>query len=316
MAILKPTPEAIEEAGRHLRAGGLVGAPTETVYGLFGDATSARAVGAIYDLKGRPRSSPLIVHVADIDMASELVTFDRRSRYLVQRNWPGPLTLVMKAREGTPVSSLATAGLDTIAIRVPDHPIALALIEAIGRPLAAPSANRYGALSPTEAHHVDAQFGRSLSMILDGGPTRIGVESTVLDLTGKQPVILRAGGVPLEVIEAAVGQVARADEASSVRSPGTAPSHYAPKLKVRLEALEPKGNEALIAFGPNPPEGFAETLNLSEAGDLKEAASNLFGFLYQLDRPDFSGIAVMPIPEKGIGIAINDRLRRAAAPRP
>lgn len=316
MAILSATPEAIDEAARHLRAGGLVGAPTETVYGLFGDATSNRAVGAIYDLKGRPRTSPLIIHVADIEMASEIVTFDRRARYLVQRNWPGPLTLVMKFRPSSPIASAATAGLDTVAIRVPDHPVALALINGLGRPLAAPSANRYGALSPTEAIHVDAQFGRSLSMILDAGPTRVGVESTVLDLTGTKPIILRAGGVSPEAIEAAVGVVAQAEPADAVRSPGTAPSHYAPKLKVRLDASEPQGNEALLAFGPNPPEGFAETLNLSETGDLREAASNLFGYLFRLDRTDFAGIAVMPIPEKGIGVAINDRLRRAAAPRP
>jgi L-threonylcarbamoyladenylate synthase len=315
MAILKITPDTIAEAARHIRAGGLVAAPTETVYGLFADATSGRAVSAVYDLKGRPRSSPLIIHVASIGMARELAEFDRRSTYLVQRNWPGPLTLVLNAKSTSPVASQATGGLGTIAIRIPDHPTALALIEAAERPLAAPSANRYGRLSPTDALHVDTQFGRSLAMILDGGKTRVGVESTVVDLTGPQGIILRPGGLATEVIEAALGSLGTAYADGSQRSPGMARSHYAPAAKVRLNALEPEGNEVLLAFGPNPPDGFAETRNLSETGDLKEAAANLFEYLHLLDRTDIDAIAVMPIPDKGLGAAINDRLRRAAAPR-
>lgn len=315
MAMLKITPDTIAEAARHIRAGGLVAAPTETVYGLFADATSVKAVSAVYDLKGRPRSSPLIIHVASIDMARELADFDRRSTYLVQRNWPGPLTLVLNARSTSPVVSQATGGLSTVAIRIPDHPVALALIEAAGRPLAAPSANRYGKLSPTDALHVDTQFGRSLAMVLDGGKTRVGVKSTVVDLTGPQGIILRPGGVAMEVIEAALGSLGTASDSGAQRSPGMARSHYAPGAKVRLNALEPVGAEVLLAFGPNPPEGFIETRNLSENGDLKEAAANLFEYLHLLDRTDIDAIAVMPIPDKGLGAAINDRLRRAAAPR-
>lgn len=315
MAILKITPDTIAEAARHIRAGGLVAAPTETVYGLFADATSTKAISAVYDLKGRPRSSPLIIHVADIAMAKELAEFDRRATYLVQRNWPGPLTLVLNAKSSSPVISQATGGLSTVAIRVPDHPTALALIQAAERPLAAPSANRYGRLSPTDPLHVDGQFGRSLAMILDGGKTRVGVESTVLDLTGPRGIVLRPGGVANEVIEAAIGSLGTASDSGAQRSPGMARSHYAPAARVRLNALEPQGNEVLLAFGPNPPPGFLETRNLSESGDLKEAAANLFEYLHLLDRADIDAIAVMPIPDKGLGAAINDRLHRAAAPR-
>lgn len=319
MSILTPSDDTLQVAGGHLRANGLVAFPTETVYGLGGDATSERAVAAIFELKGRPRFNPLIIHVSDLKMAETLAVFDRRSRYLAQRQWPGPLTLILKKRPDCPVSQLATCGLDTVALRVPDHPIALALIAAAKRPLAGPSANKSGGVSPTSAEHVDREFGRSLAMVLDGGPCRIGVESTVLDLTRTPAAILRPGGVTAETISAAIGELAdpvpSPDQPAAPRSPGQLKSHYAPTLKLRLDPTEAQPGEALLSFGPHALEGFAAEINLSERGDLLEAATRLFASLRELDRPEFSGIAAMTVPERGLGLAINDRLRRAAAPR-
>jgi L-threonylcarbamoyladenylate synthase len=319
MSILTPSPDTLQVAGGHIRAGGLVGFPTETVYGLGGDATSERAVAAIFELKGRPRFNPLIVHVSDLAMAQQFATFDRRARFLAQRQWPGPLTLVLKKRPDCRIAQLATAGLDTVALRVPDHPVALALIAAAQRPLAGPSANRSGSVSPTTAEHVEREFGTRLPMILDGGPCRVGLESTVVDLTRQPAAILRAGGVTAETIAAAIGELADPvpgpDAPTAPRSPGQLASHYAPRLGLRLDPTEPQPDEALLAFGPNPPEGYAAVINLSEAGDLTEAATRLFAALRELDRPEFSGIAAMTVPERGLGAAINDRLRRAAAPR-
>jgi L-threonylcarbamoyladenylate synthase len=313
-ARIEPAHDAfIEEGGALLRAGRLVAFPTETVYGLGADATNDRAVAAIFEAKGRPSFNPLIVHVAAPAETEALVQVDERARAVMARFWPGPLTLVLPRQKDSPVSLLASAGLDTIAVRLPDHPVAHALIKAAGRPLAAPSANRSGAVSPTLAEHVAESLGARVGLILDGGPCRVGVESTVLDLSGERPALLRPGGVPVEALEAALGcaLIRPTDSPDAPKSPGMLESHYAPGLSVRLNATEIRPGEALLAIGEA-----AGTLNLSPSGDLEEAAANLFAMLRALDRPEFTGIAIMPIPEHGLGLAINDRLRRAAAPRP
>ena len=306
---------ALEEAARILRAGGLVAFPTETVYGLGADATDDRAVAAIFEAKGRPRFNPLIVHLSEAAAAEGLVDLDDRARALARGFWPGPLTMVLPRAAGCPVSLLASAGLDSLALRVPGHPLAEALLRRTGRPLAAPSANRAGALSPTSAQHVAASLGDRVPLILDGGPCPLGLESTVVDLTGRRPVLLRPGAVTREALEATLGPVAGPGAAAAIKSPGQLSSHYAPRLPLRLYATEVGPREALLAFGPEVPAGAAVTLNLSSSGDLTEAAANLFAHLHALDRPDLEAIAVMPIPETGLGAAINDRLTRAAAPR-
>ena len=297
-----------------MRAGRLVAFPTETVYGLGGDATSDRAVARIFEAKGRPRFNPLIVHVPDLAAAERIAVFDARARRAARRFGPGALTLVLPRRADSGIALLACAGLDTVALRVPAHAAAQALLSETGRPLAAPSANRSGRVSPTAAAHVAAELGARVALILDGGACEIGLESTVLDLTGAVAALLRPGGITVEQLEAALGPIAMPDPDPAVpRAPGQLASHYAPRLRLRPNATEARPGEALLAFGPDPPPGFAETLSLSPAGDLGEAAANLFAMLRRLDRPDFAGIAVMPIPERGLGRAINDRLRRAAA---
>ena len=306
---------ALDEAARILRAGGLVAFPTETVYGLGADATDDRAVAAIFEAKGRPRFNPLIVHLPEAAAADGLVDLDDRARALAGRFWPGPLTLVLPRAAGCPVSLLASAGLDSLALRVPGHPLAEALLRRTGRPLAAPSANRAGALSPTSARHVAASLGNRVPLILDGGPCPLGLESSVIDLTGRRPVLLRPGAVTREALEAALGPIAGPSSDEAIKSPGQLSSHYAPGLPLRLDATGAGPREALLGFGPKVPEGAAVTLNLSPSGDLTEAAANLFAQLHALDRPGLEAIAVMPIPETGLGAAINDRLRRAAAPR-
>jgi L-threonylcarbamoyladenylate synthase len=313
MSIEKPTPEAIARAAAVLREGGLVAFPTETVYGLAADATNDRAVAAIFAAKDRPRFNPLISHVAELGAARRLGRFDERAEALAARFWPGPLTLVLPRLPDCPVSLLASAGLDTIALRMPSHPVAAALLREAGVPLAAPSANRSGRVSPTTAAHVAEELGARVAMILDGGPCPVGLESTVLDLTTEPPTLLRPGGVPAE----ALGPVRLPGAAGAApRAPGMLASHYAPRLPVRLDATEARPGEALLAFGPGEaPPGFAATRWLSRSGDLAEAAANLFAALRALDRPEYAGIAAMPIPEQGLGRAINDRLRRAAAPR-
>ena len=314
--IVPASPEAIGRAAELLRAGKLVAFPTETVYGLGGDATNDRAVAAIFAAKGRPRFNPLIVHVPDLAAAEAIAAFGTRARQLAQRFWPGPLTLVLRRLPTSAVSLLACAGLDTVAVRVPAHPVAQALLRATSRPLAAPSANRSGHVSPTTADHVAAELGRRVALILDGGPCPVGLESTVLDMSGARPVLLRPGGVLLEELQAQLGSIGPAGaDPSAPRSPGQLASHYAPHLPLRMNAIDARSGEALLAFGSTPRAGFAEVLNLSPTGDLAEAAANLFAMLRRLDRPEFTGIAVMPIPEHGLGLAINDRLRRAAAPR-
>jgi L-threonylcarbamoyladenylate synthase len=308
------TPDTIAKAAALLRAGCLVAFPTETVYGLGGDATNGRVVARIFAAKGRPRFNPLIVHVPDLAAAETIAMFDARARGVAGRFWPGPLTLVLPRRADSGVSLLACAGLDTIAVRVPAHPDAQGLLRAAGVPVAAPSANRSGRVSPTEAVHV-RDLGRRVALVLDGGRCPIGVESTILDLTAKTPALLRAGGVTLEALGAALGEIAvPAGDPAKPRAPGQLQSHYAPSLPVRLDAVDARPGEVLLAFG-EAPEGVAEIRYLSRGGDLEEAAANLFALLREADLPRFSAIAVMPVPELGLGRAINDRLRRAAAPR-
>jgi L-threonylcarbamoyladenylate synthase len=311
------TPQAIARAAALVRAGRLVAFPTETVYGLGGDATNERAVAEIFAVKGRPRFNPLIVHVPGLAEAEPLAVFDDRARPVAARFWPGPLTLVLPRRSDSGLSLLASAGLDTVAIRVPCHEVAQALLRETGRPIAAPSANRSGRVSPTEAAHVAEELGDRVALILDGGRTPVGLESTVLDLSGEAAVLLRPGGVTLEQLTELLGPIAAitTSAAAEPKSPGVLPSHYAPSLPLRIEVIEAQPGEALLAFGPDAPPRFAEVLWLSRTGDLAEAAANLFAMLRRLDRPSFAGIAVMPIPERGLGRAINDRLRRAAAPR-
>jgi L-threonylcarbamoyladenylate synthase len=313
--------DEVETAALMLRQGRLVAFPTETVYGLGGDATSDDAVAGIFAAKGRPRFNPLIIHVAATEAARRLVRFDARAEALAARFWPGALTLVLPRRAAAPVSLLASAGLDSLALRRPAHPLAQALLAAADRPIAAPSANRSGRVSATTADHVAAELGDRVAAILDGGPCPIGVESTVLDLTTRAATLLRPGGVPVEAIAAVIGAIAPAGDAiggeamGQPRSPGMLQSHYAPSLPLRLDATAARPGEALLAFGGEPPPGFAAIRWLSRRGDLGEAAAQLFAALRALDQPRFSGIAVMPIPEHGLGAAINDRLRRAAAPR-
>jgi L-threonylcarbamoyladenylate synthase len=314
ISVSSATPRAIARAAALLRAGRLVAFPTETVYGLGGDATSEDAVAEIFAIKGRPRFNPLIVHVAGMAEAEALAVFDYRARRAAGRFWPGPLTLVLRRRDDSGLSLLASAGLDTVAIRVPCHQVAQALVYETGRPIAAPSANRSGRVSPTEAAHVAEELGDRVALILDGGRTPVGLESTVLDVSGEAAVLLRPGGVTLEQLMELLGPIAM-PATTDPKSPGMLPSHYAPALPLRLGAIEAHPGEALLAFGLDTPPGFAEVLWLSRSGDLAEAAANLFTMLRRLDRPPFTGIAVMPIPEHGLGRAINDRLRRAAAPR-
>jgi L-threonylcarbamoyladenylate synthase len=317
--VVPADPAHIVEAARLLRAGRLVAFPTETVYGLGAVATNDGAIAALFAAKARPADNPLIVHLADASGAGPLARMDSRARLLAERFWPGPLTLVLPRKEGSPLSPLVTAGLDTVALRVPCAPIARALLEAVMLPVAAPSANPSGRLSPTTAEHVALALGDRVALVLDGGPAPVGVESTVLDLSGPVPRLLRPGAVTREAIEAVIGVVAGplpGHAAGPLRSPGQMASHYAPTRPVRLQAGLVRPDEALLAFGPRPLEGARHTLNLSPTGDLDEAARNLFAMLHALDREDVRAIAVMPIPEEGLGEAINDRLRRAAAPRP
>lgn len=312
--------KAIAEAARILRAGGLVAFPTETVYGLGADATNAAAVARLYAAKGRPKFNPLIVHAADLAAAEDLAKFDAAASTLAATFWPGPLTMVLPKTDDCPVAELATAGLDTIAVRVPDHPVARALIEAVGRPLVAPSANRSGHVSPTTAAHVAADLNGRVDLILDAGPTQVGIESTIVACLSEPPVLLRPGAVPRTAIEQVLtvplGEPPLRTDAP--QAPGMLASHYAPATRLRLNAETVEPHEALLAFGRILPPGAAEAvvvLNLSAAGDLVEAAANLFAHLRTLDRAGARAIAVMPVPREGLGEAINDRLARAATPR-
>ena len=310
--IIKADTAAITEASRIIRAGGLVAFPTETVYGLGADATQGQAVARIFEAKGRPRFNPLIAHVLDLEAALGLAIFCEKARALASRFWPGPLTLVLplSLNPRWQISGLVTAGLETVAIRIPAHPVARDLLAAAAVPIAAPSANTSGRVSPTRAEHVEADFGGEVDMILDGGSSDAGLESTIVTLA-PQPTLLRPGAIAREDIEAVLGCRLADFSKGKVQSPGQLLSHYAPRAALRVNAVTALPGETLLGFGPLAPE---TALNLSPTGDLREAAANLFAYLRALDaRP--SGIAVMPIPEAGLGEAINDRLRRASAPR-
>jgi L-threonylcarbamoyladenylate synthase len=297
-----------------LRAGQLVAFPTETVYGLGADARNGTAVAGIYAAKGRPRFNPLIVHLASPEAAAAYVDWTDTARDIARRFWPGPLTLVLPLRDGHGLSSLVTAGLPSVALRVPAHPTARALLAQADAPVAAPSANPSGRISPTTADHVLAGLDSAIAAVLDDGPCTVGLESTILDLTGA-PTLLRPGGLPAQEIEAALGQpLLRPETGGPITAPGQLTSHYAPGAPVRLNAASPRPGEVFLGFGPVSGTG-PDDLTLSASGDLAEAAANLFDHLHRLDRIG-QPIAVAPVPATGLGLAINDRLTRAAAPRP
>lgn len=303
---------SVDDAALQLKEGKLVAFPTETVYGLGADALSDQAVASIYAMKERPSFNPLIVHVRDQYLAESLGEFSLEAKKLAAHFWPGPLTLVVKRSKNCRASRLVSAGLDTIALRMPRHPIAQALLERFGGPIAAPSANPSGKLSPTRAEHVAAHLPE-LGYILDGGACEIGIESTVLAVDGDRVRLLRPGSITREMVEEALDQWIEVG-GESIQAPGMLASHYAPSRPVRLQAAAAGANEALLAFGNHAPQGAGITLNLSPKGDLEEAATNLFAMLHALDDPRYQAIAVMPIPEEGVGVALNDRLRRAAHP--
>ena len=314
--ILEPTAQSIALAAEAIAAGHTVALPTETVYGLGADATNDAAVAAIFAAKERPRFNPLIVHVPDIAAAQRHVEWTPLAQKLAAAFWPGPLTLVLPRTQDCPAAWLSCAGLSTIAVRCPRHATALALITALGHPVAAPSANRSGSISPTTAQHVAESLSDAVPVILDGGASEVGLESSILDLTTDTPTLLRPGGLSREDIEAVIGPIALSSETPSApKSPGQLLRHYAPALPVRLAATGVSENEALLGFG-NVPEGMREKAaafaNLSEHGDLREAAANLFAMMHALDIPGMAGMAIMEIPTHGLGLAINDRLKRAA----
>jgi L-threonylcarbamoyladenylate synthase len=310
---------ALERACETLSRGVPVAIPTETVYGLAADATNPLAITRIYEMKGRPRFNPLICHMADLAMAEKHAVFDPVSRALAQAFWPGPLTLVLPFRPESAIHPLARAGLDTVGIRVPAG-FASRLLEAFGRPLAAPSANTSGRISPTTARHVADDFADRLELVLDGGPATVGLESTILKVEGDTIRLLRPGGLDVAEIERVTGRRVQRNEkaGAAIEAPGMLASHYAPVAPVRLNASDVKPGEVLIRFGGKPLPGedaAALVLDLSPAGNLAEAATNLFGYMKRADATGAGSIAFSPIPETGLGEAINDRLQRAAAPR-
>jgi L-threonylcarbamoyladenylate synthase len=301
----------IEQAAKILHRGGLIGLPTETVYGLAADATQDLAVASIFAKKNRPTFNPLIIHGPSSDKFKKHVIWNEKAEMLAQAFWPGPLTLVLPRLETSSLSLLVSAGLDSLAVRVPHHPIALALLQIYGELLAAPSANLSGKMSPTQANHVRQDFPDLF--VLDGGDTFVGLESTIIDLTGEFPALLRPGGLSQEKIEAALGPL-RTPLSDAIKAPGMMTSHYAPSLPLRLNADKPLNGEAYLAFGETASQG-KNVMNLSENSNLTEAASNFFKMLRLLDQPDYHCIAVAPIPFTGLGVGLNDRLTRAAAPR-
>lgn len=315
-----PAAAAARPAADCLAAGGLIAFPTETVYGLGADGTNGKAIARLYEAKGRPSFNPLIAHLPTLEAAQRVAIFNETALKLARAFWPGPLTLVLPKAPGCPVSELATAGLGTVAVRIPAHPVAQAILQTLGRPIVAPSANRSGHVSPTTAAHVLHDLDGRIDLIVDGGPVRVGIESTIVGCSGA-PVLLRPGGTPRANIEAVLGvtlgRLETAPGHDSPLAPGMLESHYAPAATVRLGATTLNADEALLAFGEALPGARPErTLNLSPRGDLIEAAANLFGHLRALDETGARAIAVMPIPTHGLGEAINDRLRRAAADRP
>ncbi|WP_245408325.1 L-threonylcarbamoyladenylate synthase [Zhengella mangrovi] len=310
-------PDALARAAEALDAGLLVAIPTETVYGLAADATNGEAVAGIFEVKGRPRFNPLIAHVASLEMAQSIGVFDETAVALARRFWPGPLTIVVPLKPDTAIHPLVTAGQDTVALRMP-RGFGAALVARMGRPVAAPSANRSGRISPTSAEAVAADIGDRIALIIDGGAAPVGVESTIVRVEDNVVRLLRPGGVAAEEIEAMGLTVRRNAPGAAVEAPGMLASHYAPAAQVRLNAIRVNPGEALLAFGPDRAAGHetaAAVLNLSPDGNLAEAAANLFAHLHALDKADAAMIAVEPIPATGLGEAINDRLARAAAPR-
>lgn len=328
MSVIKASsPSVLREASDLLASGQLVVLPTETVYGLGANALDGAAVARIFEAKGRPSFNPVIVHVPDAEAAQEYVTMDARARAAAAAFWPGPLTMILPRRADCAISELCSAGLPTLAMRVPAHPVALALLKECGLPVAAPSANISGQISATTPQHVAEGLGDKVALILAAGPCAVGLESTVLDLSGETPVVLRPGAITAEQIGDALGIDVGydfGDHGDKVKSPGQLLKHYAPSIPVRLNAVDVAPGEALLAFGAlrfmgikggGHAKDLPETAlrNLSDTGDLHQAAANLFRMLRELDRPEHTGIAVMNIPDQGLGIAINDRLRRAAA---
>jgi L-threonylcarbamoyladenylate synthase len=297
------------------REGKLVAIPTETVYGLAADATMGQAVASIYAMKSRPAFNPLIVHVASIEMAQAYGVWSAQAEALARAFWPGPLTLVLPSVAGSAMCDLVSAGGDTVAVRMPNHPIARQLIAAYGRGIAAPSANRSGRISPTTAQHVRDEFGSALPLIIDGGACTLGLESTVVDLSGAEPALLRPGSITAAMLASHLPTLVLPSRATgtSLKSPGLLHAHYAPSIPLRLDAQSVASDEALLAFGPHPLPGAAATCNLSPEGSLIDAAANLFAMMRLLDQPSYRAIAVMPIPDDGVGVAICDRLQRASA---
>lgn len=312
---LAPDEDGLRQAAALLSDGALVAFPTETVYGLGADARNDTSVAQIFHAKGRPHFNPLIIHVPDLDRAETFAVFHPDARALAQAFWPGPLTLVLPQRANAGLSPLVTAGLDSVAVRVPEHPVAQGVLQAFGGPVAAPSANPSGRISPTRAQHVLDGLSGKIAAVVDGGACAVGVESTILGFDETGPVLLRPGGLPVEAIAACLGKpVAARAEGADISAPGQLTSHYAPRVGMRLNIAKPHHDALWLGFGPDC-EG--ATLNLSLGGDLVEAAANLFHHLRALDaqaRPD-QVIEVAPVPEHGLGLAINDRLQRAAAPR-
>lgn len=308
---LSASTQDLTRAAGILTEGGLVAFPTETVYGLGADARQNRAVARIYEAKGRPEFNPLIVHCAELDQIKALVVWSEAAQTLAEAFWPGPLTLVLPLRPDAGISRLVTAGLDSLAVRMPAAPVAQGLLRAFGGPVAAPSANRSGQISPTRAAHVLADLGDRIEAVVDGGPCAVGLESTILGLTGTPPTLLRPGGITEEELGKVLNtRIAVRRETDGITAPGQIRSHYAPRAKVRLNAVEFEPGEARLGFG-----AVACDLNLSPAADLTEAAANLFEYLHRLDATGASTIAITPIPHVGLGVAINDRLSRAAAER-
>ena len=301
-----------KEASRLLRGGELVAFPTETVYGLGADATNDKAVAKIFEVKGRPQFNPLISHLPTAQQAFKFGAFSETAKQLASMLWPGPITFVVPRSNNCPISWLASAGLETVAIRVPDHPVAKELLERVGVPVAAPSANISGRISPTRSRHVQEEFGSNISSILEGGDCDVGLESTVLDLSDTIPTILRPGHITKEQLESKIGKIEMVSKTNTISSPGMLASHYAPKARVKTCMTTVMDGEAFLGFGNISFEPFP---NLSNKGDLVEAASNLFHMMRELDKQNPRSIAIAPIPDEGLGIAINDRLQRAAAPR-
>jgi len=313
MPVVPANAETVKQAAQALAKGEIVAFPTETVYGLGANALDARAVARVFAAKERPRFNPLIVHVPGLGAAERYAEMNPVARHLAEAFWPGPLSLVLKQRPGCGIADLVSAGLDTIALRAPAHPVAQALLAEAKLPIAAPSANRSGRVSPTTAAHVAAELGERPAMILDGGPSPLGIESTVISVIDGVPGLLRPGALPREAIELLLGApLASAKAAHRGASPGQLARHYAPATPLRLNTMHSEAGEALLAFGPNVPECDGPMVNLSQSGNLEKAAARLFAALRELDQAGATAIAVMPVPDTGLGEAINDRLQRAA----